>query len=144
MKFEDITYVKRTGRHGITLGIYINGRNFVPKFRLVQMREHALMVIDELDWSKPKSAKAFYDIDYWKYFKIGKKLALGRSLRYLADHDMLPIRCINREKKSTKLYERIWPAVVDSEVQAEIANMFLPRPRRQHPDLNWEGPTCLS
>jgi|PlaIllAssembly_1097288.scaffolds.fasta_scaffold1066923_2 hypothetical protein len=107
MNFENIQFQTRAGHRGKTLGMYVNGNNWVPKAQFRKMWDRAQEMIPRLDWTYPKTTKAFFERNHWKALKLGHKLALGRCLRYFADHELLPIRCINPEKKGTKRYAPI-------------------------------------
>ncbi len=107
MNFDNIKFEARTGRGTTSDGLYITGNNWVPKARFVEMWEQAQKKLPLLDWSYPKPAKAFFDPTAWKEIKRGRRIALGRCLRYFADHELLPIRCINPHKTSTKRYALI-------------------------------------
>lgn len=109
MNFDNIKFETRAGRGTKNLGLYINGNNWVPKDRLIEMWEQAQKMLPLLVWSYPKTTKAFFERDHWKQFKRGKQQALGRCLRYFADHQMLPIRCINPNKKCTKKFALVLP-----------------------------------
>ena len=111
MNFNNIKFETRTGRGTTSYGLYINGNNWVPKDRFIEMWEQAQKKLPLLDWSYPKTTKAFFERDHWTSLKPGKKQALGRCLRYFADHELLPIRCINPRKKGTKRYALITDAV---------------------------------
>lgn len=109
MNFDNIKYETRSGRRGNTPGIYINGYNWVPKFQIIRMWEQAKKVIFQLDWTYPKTTKSFFGSAAWDEIETGHKQALGRCLRYFADHQMLPMRCINPHKKGTKRYALVLP-----------------------------------
>lgn len=121
MKFSDIKFETRSGHRTEMLGIYITGNNWVPKARFVEMWEQALKMIPLLDWMYPKPTKSFFELAAWKEFKRGRRIALGRCLRYFADHQMLPIRCINPDKKGTKRYALIIDAYESSNCSEEKA-----------------------
>lgn len=86
MKFSDIQYENRSGRSSTTLGLYVNGNNWIPKTRVVEMWERSRLVLPQLNWSHPKTAKSFFEFEEWKGIKRGHRIALGRCLRYFAEH----------------------------------------------------------
>jgi hypothetical protein len=104
MKFSDIKYETRSGRRGNAHGIYIKGNNWIPKFQVIKMWEQAQKKLSLLDWSYSKTTKSFFDSAAWKEMSRGHHIALGRCMRYFAEHQMLPLRCINQHKKGTKRY----------------------------------------
>ncbi len=109
MNFEKIQFQTRTGRGTTSLGLYVTGNNWVPKARLIQMWDQAQRMLPLLDWTYPKTTKSFFEPEAWKGIKRGHRIALGRCLRYFADHQLLPIRCINPKKTGTKRYALILP-----------------------------------
>ena len=111
MNFDNIKFETRTGRGTTSYGLYVNCNNWVPKARFVEMWEQAQNKLHLLDWSHPKTTRSFFDPAEWKVLKRGRRIALGRCLRYFADHHLLPIRCINPHKKGTKRYVLIADAV---------------------------------
>lgn len=104
MNFDKIKYETHTGRGTTSHGLYVTGNNWVPKARFVEMWEQVQKKLPLLDWSYPKTTKSFFEPTEWKGLKRGRRIALGRCLRYFADHQLLPIRCINPHKKGTKRY----------------------------------------
>lgn len=81
MKFENIQFEIRAGHRGKTLGMYVNGNNWVPKPRFIEMWDQAQRMFPLLDWTYPKAAKSFFEPADWKQFKRGPRIALGRCLR---------------------------------------------------------------
>ena len=62
MKFSNIKFDTRSG--GTTsLGLYVNCNNWVPKDRFIEMWEQAQKKLPLLDWSYPKTTKAFFEPD---------------------------------------------------------------------------------
>lgn len=109
MNFNDIQFETRSGRGTTSLGLYLNGNNWVPKARIIEMWRQAQLMLPQLNWSSPKTTKSFFKSDEWKDMKCGHRIALGRCLRYFAEHQLLPIRCINQHKKGTKKYAFVIP-----------------------------------
>lgn len=105
MKFKNIKFVERNGKYGKTYGLFAcGGRHWVEKRYFRLMWQTALDELPKLDWSRPKVTKSFFAAEDWKDFKIGKKIALGRCLKFFVDHDMLPLRVANPDKKGPRRY----------------------------------------
>lgn len=127
MNFDNIKFETRTGRGRTSDGLYINGYNWVPKDRFIEMWEQAQEKLPLLDWSHPKITKAFFDLAVWKKIKLGRRIALGRCLRYFAEHQMLPIRCINPRQTGTKRYALITdqpPAIPEQKMKGNPKCVF--------------------
>ncbi len=104
MQFSDIIFTKHGGRYGSSKGLHIRGR-WVTKDLVDLMWLYAPQVIPTLDWSKPHSVVTIFgDREEWLSYPVGARIALGRCLKYFADHDMLPIRLANEGKKGPRKY----------------------------------------
>ena len=77
MKFSEIKFETRTGRGTTSYGLYFNGNNWVPEARIVEMWEQAQKKLPLLDWSYPKTTKAFFERDHWTSLKPGEKAGPG-------------------------------------------------------------------
>src|ERR1035437_9807362 len=105
MKFTDIPFVKREGMHGTTFGLFACGkRHWVKRGYFSLMWKTAWNELPKLDWTSPKVTRSFFVAEDWKDFLIGKKIALGRCLKFFVDHDMLPLRVANPDKKGPRKY----------------------------------------
>ena len=69
MNFDNIKFETRAGRSTTNYGLYINGNNWVPEDRIVEMWEQAQKKLPLLDWSYPKPTKSFFDSTAWKEIK---------------------------------------------------------------------------
>ena len=106
MQFSDIQFIEHGGRYGSSLGLNAGGY-WVAKLRFEQMWQRANATIQELNWSEPQTVVTIYgDKEDWLSYKVGARIALGRCLKHFADHDMLPIRVANPNKKGTRKYVR--------------------------------------
>lgn len=68
-----------------------------------------------LDWSKPQTSKALYNDPDWPEKKLVRRFAIGRCLRFFADRELLPLRCINPRATGTKKYVRVSPLIVSGD-----------------------------
>lgn len=106
MKFSDIKFIKDGRPHGSSIGLYLAG-HWVSKDLFDLMWIHASQSLPKVDWSrKQTSADVFGDKDLWVSHKVGRRIALGRCLKYFADRDILPIRVANPGKKGPRRYVR--------------------------------------
>ena len=106
MQFSDINFTERGGRYGSSKGLRIGGY-WVSKDLVELMWQRAPQVLPNLDWSKPHTVVTIFgDSNGWHSYNFGQRIALGRCLKYFADHDMLPIRVANPGKGGTRKYVR--------------------------------------
>ena len=114
IKFDDFNKIKfeqHSGKFGKQLGLRMSGNYWVPREDVLFAWENATPRVFLLDWTKPVFSKLFFDQDKWNGFPKGKKLALGRCIKYFSTHEMLPIEEANPEKKGSRIYKKgkKWP-----------------------------------
>ncbi len=107
MQFSDLIFTEHGGRYGSSKGLRVRGGYWVSKDLVDLMWLHASKALPNLDWSKRQTAVTIFDDSKkWLSYAFGARLALGRCLKYFADHDMLPIRVANEAKKGPRKYVR--------------------------------------
>lgn len=114
IKFDDfnkIKFVRHGGKYGKQLGLRMPGHYWVPREDVLFAWDNATKRIFLIDWYKKVVSKCFFDQDAWSGFPKGKKLALGRCIKYFSTHEMLPIEVANPEKKGSRVYKQSknWP-----------------------------------
>lgn len=106
MNFSDIEFIENGGRYGSPLGLNVRGY-WVQKCLFDLMWQRASETLPTLDFSKKQTiVTIFGDRELWVSQKFGVRIALGRCLKYFADHGLLPIRVANLNKKGTRRYVR--------------------------------------
>lgn len=106
MQFSDINFTVRSDLYGSRKGLDIRGY-WVSKDLVDLMWLRAPQVLPNLDWSKPQTVVSIFgDREEWRSYSFGARIALGRCLKYFADHEMLPIQVNNPGKKGTRKYGR--------------------------------------
>lgn len=106
MNFEDIEFETRQGPWGPSVGIQL-GVPWIFKDIVVETYRRARASDSKLDWSVQQTAESMYSDPDWRYIKVGRRLAIGRCVRFLADNDVLPLRVANPKAKGTKKYVRV-------------------------------------
>lgn len=104
MKFKDIKFHNRNESGEPDFGRYLHGY-WVPKSDFERMWRAAIVELPKLDWSKLQCAETLYGTERWLAHKVGKRIALGRCLKFFADNNMLPIQVANRRKGGKRKYE---------------------------------------
>lgn len=104
MKFSDIKFIEHSSRYGASVGVNAGGY-WVAKYLFEEMWPRAEAAMQTHDWSKPQTVVTIFgDKEAWDSHSFGARIALGRCLKYFADHEMLPIRVANPTKKGTRKY----------------------------------------
>ena len=107
MKYEDIRYYERRGTDKPGRGLHLPGGYWVQESLFCLMWRRAIETLPNIDWSKKQTVVTIFgDAELWVSQKFGVRIALGRCLKYFADHDMLPIRVANVGKKGPRKYVR--------------------------------------
>ena len=115
IKFDDfnkIKFVRHGGKYGKQLGLWMPGHYWVPREDVLFAWDNATKRLFMLDFSQDKVvSKLFFDQDEWSALLNGKKLALGRCIKYFSTHEMLPIEVANPGKKGSRIYKKgkNWP-----------------------------------
>ena len=111
---SSIEFEVRDGPWGTSVGKML-GWQWVFK----DIFENALIRFDAtlptLDWSKPQTSKSLYNDPDWPEKKLVRRFAIGRCLRFFADRELLPLRCINPRATGTKKYVRVNPLIVSDD-----------------------------
>ena len=105
MKFEDIDYYECIRFGKTAIGQHLHGY-WVSKSDFKLMWQYASVAMHQVDWSVPQSAETLYGKARWLDLKVGKRIALGRCLKYFAENDVLPVRVANPKKKGKRKYAR--------------------------------------
>jgi hypothetical protein len=103
MRIDDIKFERRNGPKGTITGLQL-GRHWVFQNIVVTTYKRALASIPMLDWNVRQTAKALYGDPAWESWEKGHRHAIGRCIRFFAEHDVLPLRVINPKATGTKYY----------------------------------------
>ena len=105
MEFSDISFTEHGGRYGSTLGFLAPGGYFVFMRTAKLMLQRANEELPKLDWSQQQTAETIFGGKVrWLAHNVGARIALGRSLKYFADHEMLPLEVANPRKRGKRKY----------------------------------------
>jgi hypothetical protein len=103
MQFSDIKFDERNGSGAFGLGLTIRGVwVYKSTFELAWRQSNA--VWPTLDPQGEYDAEILNDAELWPDYRIGKRLALGRCIKYFVDHGMLPLYISNSGKKGKRKY----------------------------------------
>ena len=105
-KLKSYKFCNHDWKYGQTIGWFMPGEFFVPLEDIKMALSNALMHIDGIDWTQKVAASAFFDKEDWEGFVFGKRLALGRCIKFFCDEGLLPIKVTNPGKKGRRYYER--------------------------------------
>lgn len=104
-KFEDIRYAERIGKYGKTLGVSMPGGFWVFKNTMKLARASAYENWANIDWAKRQCAETIIGSNVWQSQVDGAKKALGRAIRFLVKHDLLPLRLVLAKTRNGKPYK---------------------------------------
>ena len=106
MDIKDISFENHISRHWDGLALLTSGRYWVPKSDVLLAWKHfsnAVLPVD--DQTQVDAQMLFGEPEaVWKAMKVGKRIALGRCLKYFVDHEMLPLKVANPGKRGKKKY----------------------------------------
>lgn len=105
-RFAVTKFETRQGKGGPMDGLQL-GRNFVFKDIVETGWQTFRTAIEGADWTKPQTAKSLFNDPNWDRLSFGRRIAIGRCLRYFVDHEMLLLGLLNPESTGTKKYSLI-------------------------------------
>jgi len=105
MKFTDMVFYERSGGPSGVLGYHARGC-WVPKSDWLLAWKHFQKGLPPAGYLKNVDTEIMFDDPSWKQHKVGKRIALGRCLRFFADHEILPLEESNPDKGGKRKYIR--------------------------------------
>ncbi len=107
MRIEEIRFLPRAFHPEEGLGLYVPGPYWVYQCTVLEAWDQVEAALPTLSRRADFTTKMLWEEKVWNSFPFGKRLALGRCIRYFADRLMLPYLLLNPERKSgTKKYLR--------------------------------------
>lgn len=94
------------GKFGCQIGMFMPGGFWVPKCDIVMAWRNAKVRFESIAWTQKVGADAFFEKQEWKEFPFGKKLALGRCIKFFCVEGLLPIEVANPGKKGRRYYTK--------------------------------------
>lgn len=104
--FAATKYETRQGKRGSMVGLQLSS-HFVSKEIFETAWQTFRAAIGGADWSKQQTAKSLFNDPSWDRLSFGRRIAIGRCLRYFVDQEFLPLRLLNPESTGTKKYSLI-------------------------------------
>lgn len=105
-RFAVTKFETRQGKGGPVVGLQL-GRNFVFKELFETAGKRFCLTIVGADWTKPQTAKSLFNDPGWDRLSFGRRIAIGRCLRYFVDQEFLLLGLLNPESTGTKKYSLI-------------------------------------
>jgi hypothetical protein len=108
MEFKEIKFEMHMSRYWHELALLLSGKYWVPKSDVLLAWNHFSKAGLPEDYRTQVDAQILFGEPeaVWKAMKVGKRIALGRCLKYFVDNGMLPLRLANPGKKGKKKYVR--------------------------------------
>ena len=123
MQFSDIKFIEHGGRYGSSKGFRIHGY-WVFQSTIEDSWYRVCKGLPSADCRAEHTAKSMYGEDDWIRLSFGMQLALGRSVKFFVDHEMLPLKVSNPTKKGARKYIRTSPfGVATSAVLKRVSVM---------------------
>ena len=107
MRFEDIDFSDHCWFVTRGPGLVMPGGYWVPKADFVLGWNQVRNGLPPVGSTCAYTTKEMCDDEFWQSIKIGKKLAIGRCVRFFVTNKMLPLKLTNPKKRGSRKYVRI-------------------------------------
>lgn len=133
MKFRDINFYDHSGSDRSGPGLYLPGGYWVPRSDFVLVWNQVRKGLPPVGCTDERTTKSMCGVEFWSPLKCGKKLAIGRCVKFFVANKILPLKLANRGKGASRKYVRVDPVqahcvqseVIGSDPAANLKNDFV-------------------